>query len=107
MWRCCLVNVCLFASLSVLAPAQSPVPQSVPGATSGTANGHDDAAYRKLDQTFSFFRGRNAKEYYINSAKGIDEASFVSIGGIEQWVTIRGENRNNPVSCSCMEGRAT
>jgi len=28
---------------------------------------------------------------------GIDEASFVQLGGIEQFVTIRGEDRNNPV----------
>ena len=31
------------------------------------------------------------------SAKPIHEESFVRIGGIEQWITIRGENRNNPV----------
>jgi pimeloyl-ACP methyl ester carboxylesterase len=27
----------------------------------------------------------------------IDEASFVLLGGIEQWVTIRGDDRSNPV----------
>lgn len=27
----------------------------------------------------------------------IDEKGFVSIGGIEQWVSIQGQNRNNPV----------
>jgi len=42
-------------------------------------------------------RGRNARDYAIDSAKGIDEASYVAIGGIEQWVTVRGQDRNNPV----------
>jgi len=31
------------------------------------------------------------------SAQRIEEASFMSIGGIEQWVTIRGDDRRNPV----------
>jgi pimeloyl-ACP methyl ester carboxylesterase len=56
-----------------------------------------DPEYRKLDALASFLRARNAEQYAIKSAKGIDEASFVSIGGIEQWVTIRGQDRNNPV----------
>jgi pimeloyl-ACP methyl ester carboxylesterase len=33
----------------------------------------------------------------ISSADGIDEATFVPIGGSPQWVTIRGQNRKNPV----------
>jgi pimeloyl-ACP methyl ester carboxylesterase len=33
----------------------------------------------------------------IDSANGIDEGMFVRIGGTEQWVTIRGRNRANPV----------
>jgi proline iminopeptidase len=31
------------------------------------------------------------------SAQRIEDASFITIGGIEQWVTIRGEDRRNPV----------
>jgi proline iminopeptidase len=31
------------------------------------------------------------------SAQRIEEASFITIGGIEQWVTIRGDDRQNPV----------
>jgi proline iminopeptidase len=31
------------------------------------------------------------------SAQRIEEASFIAIGGIEQWVTIRGDDRRNPV----------
>jgi len=32
----------------------------------------------------------------IRSENGIDERRFVRIGGIEQWITIRGQNRENP-----------
>jgi pimeloyl-ACP methyl ester carboxylesterase len=39
----------------------------------------------------------NAKAYAIQTANGIDEAGYVKIGGIEQWVQIRGQDRNNPV----------
>jgi pimeloyl-ACP methyl ester carboxylesterase len=56
-----------------------------------------DAAYRKLDGLVSFLRARNTEQYAISPPKGIDEASFVTIGGIEQWVTIRGWGRDNPV----------
>jgi pimeloyl-ACP methyl ester carboxylesterase len=33
----------------------------------------------------------------VRTPNGIDEAMFVRIGGIDQWVTIRGRNRDNPV----------
>jgi pimeloyl-ACP methyl ester carboxylesterase len=56
-----------------------------------------DPEYRKLDALVSFLRARNAEQFAIRSAKGINEASFVSIGGIEQWITIRGQDRANPV----------
>src|SRR5262249_42939091 len=32
-----------------------------------------------------------------NPPRGIDEASFIRIGGIEQWVTVRGQDRDNAV----------
>jgi pimeloyl-ACP methyl ester carboxylesterase len=38
-----------------------------------------------------------AKATVINPATGIDEAMFVRIGGIDQWITIRGQERDNPV----------
>ncbi|MGG3571421.1 alpha/beta hydrolase [Bacillus gobiensis] len=40
---------------------------------------------------------KNAKGLQTNTPNGIVEGSFVKIGGIGQWITIRGENRNNPV----------
>jgi pimeloyl-ACP methyl ester carboxylesterase len=33
----------------------------------------------------------------VHTPNGIDEAMFVSLGGINQWITIRGQNRDNPV----------
>jgi pimeloyl-ACP methyl ester carboxylesterase len=35
--------------------------------------------------------------YAQGSAERIEEASFITIGGIEQWVTIRSDDRRNPV----------
>jgi pimeloyl-ACP methyl ester carboxylesterase len=56
-----------------------------------------DAEYRKFEKLAAFLRARNAKQFAVTSAKGIDEAKFVPIGGIEQWVTIRGQDHENPV----------
>lgn len=38
-----------------------------------------------------------AKATRIDPAKGIDEGLFVKIGGIDQWITIREQDRENPV----------
>lgn len=51
----------------------------------------------KLEAMFEFIRARNARDYVISAPNGIDEAKYLRIGGIDQWVTIRGENRDNPV----------
>src|SRR5580704_6927628 len=56
-----------------------------------------DTEYRKFDEVLSALRTRIAQQYAIDSAKGVDEAMYVHLGGIEQWVTIRGEDRQNPV----------
>jgi pimeloyl-ACP methyl ester carboxylesterase len=40
---------------------------------------------------------KNAQALAIATPNGIDERTFVRIGGIAQWLTIRGEDRNNPV----------
>jgi hypothetical protein len=40
---------------------------------------------------------RVAKALVIDSPSGIVEQRFVRIGGIEQWIQIRGEDRENPV----------
>ena len=44
-----------------------------------------------------FMQRRNAQKLIIEEPNGIREEQFVTIGGIEQWVTIRGHNRANPV----------
>jgi hypothetical protein len=33
----------------------------------------------------------------VHAEEGVSEQMFVQIGGIPQWVTIKGEDRNNPV----------
>jgi pimeloyl-ACP methyl ester carboxylesterase len=55
------------------------------------------AEFRKFEPWLTFLRTRNAQIYSITAANGIDEAAYVEIGGISQWITIRGEDRNNPV----------
>ena len=78
--------------LGSLACAQAPKDQQLPASPPAS-----DAEYRKFDELLSFLRARNAKRYAVSSPKGIDESSYVTLGGIAQWVTIRGEDRDNPV----------
>jgi pimeloyl-ACP methyl ester carboxylesterase len=52
---------------------------------------------RKLDSLFDLVRARGAADYAMSAPNGIDEAKYLKVGGIEQWVTIRGEDRANPV----------
>ena len=54
------------------------------------------ADLQKFDASLAFLRARNARDYAAASPNGIDEARFVEIGGIQQWITIRGDDRNNP-----------
>jgi len=55
------------------------------------------ADFQKLEPALKLLRSRNARTYAITGPNGIDEATYVKIGGIDQWITIRGEDRNNPV----------
>ena len=57
----------------------------------------DGDELRELAAAFDFLRTRNAQDYAISTPNSIDEAKFLKVGGIEQWVTIRGEDRANPV----------
>lgn len=45
----------------------------------------------------AWYQHQAAKALMIRTPNGIDEAMFVPIGGIQQWITIRGQDRNNPV----------
>ncbi len=44
-----------------------------------------------------------AQAIAIHTPKGIDEGMYVKIGEIDQWVQIRGQDRNNPVLL-CLHG---
>jgi pimeloyl-ACP methyl ester carboxylesterase len=97
MFRCCAFCALILICPALTASAQNPAPPSTQATPSATPNTYDDAAYRKLAEFLSWTQKRNAKDYAITSPKGIDEETYVPIGGIEQWVVIRGEDRNNPV----------
>jgi pimeloyl-ACP methyl ester carboxylesterase len=47
--------------------------------------------YRRLRQR------RAARPLVIDTPRGIAESGYVRVGGIDQWVQIRGRNRTNPV----------
>jgi pimeloyl-ACP methyl ester carboxylesterase len=53
--------------------------------------------FQKLEPALTFLRARSARDYAVTIPNGIDEANYVKIGGLEQWITIRGEDRKNPV----------
>ena len=89
---CCVSLFCL----NHPAFSQEKKPQQPPVAVPAPATPLD-AEYRKFDELASFVRARNARDYAISTVKGIDEANYITIGGIEQWLTIRGEDRSNPV----------
>src|SRR5690242_9994177 len=42
-------------------------------------------------------RAANARRLAITTPNGIDESGYVRIGGIGQWISVRGEDRDNPV----------
>jgi pimeloyl-ACP methyl ester carboxylesterase len=69
---------------------------AAPGAVAAQSPGQDREV-QKLDALMTALRSRNTRDYAITTANGIDEARYVEIGGIEQWITIRGEDRRNPV----------
>jgi pimeloyl-ACP methyl ester carboxylesterase len=79
-----LLIVISVVACGVLAQVAEPVPTNI-------------ADIQKLDAALTFLRARNERDYAITSPTGIDEARYVEIGGIQQWITIRGEDRNNPV----------
>ncbi|MEU6774028.1 alpha/beta hydrolase [Streptomyces sp. NPDC046759] len=42
-------------------------------------------------------RRAHARKLAITTPNGIDESSYVRIGGIDQWISVRGDDRANPV----------
>jgi pimeloyl-ACP methyl ester carboxylesterase len=62
------------------------------------SSGRSEAVeFQKFDPALTFLRARNARDYAVTTPNGIDEANYVKIGGLEQWIAIRGEDRKNPV----------
>ncbi len=45
----------------------------------------------------AYFQHLAAEELAIRSPNGVQEGRFVAIGGIKQWVQIRGDDQKNPV----------
>jgi pimeloyl-ACP methyl ester carboxylesterase len=45
----------------------------------------------------AFKRSRGARLMRIENPNGVDEQGYVRIGGIDQWISIRGEDLANPV----------
>src|ERR1700682_4624033 len=89
---------CIFACyLSLFCLCRGTFGQVAKGQQPPAATPAIDSEYRKFDSLLSFLRARNAQQYAISLPKGIDESQFVTIGGIEQWITIRGWDRDNPV----------
>jgi hypothetical protein len=43
------------------------------------------------------YRHHELAKYTVIEPVGIEEAFFTKIGGIDQWITIRGQDRENPV----------
>lgn len=56
-----------------------------------------NADLQKFRDMRSFLSKRNEQYYRITTPRGIEEARYVPIGGIEQYISIRGEDRDNPV----------
>jgi pimeloyl-ACP methyl ester carboxylesterase len=84
-WRsAALVFIC-GAALASLSAQEAPSTRSEAG------------EFQKLEPALKFLRARNARDYAVTTPNGIDEANYVKIGGLEQWITIRGEDRKNPV----------
>jgi hypothetical protein len=50
-------------------------------------------------------RRREAKKLIISAPNGVDEQRYVRIGGIDQWMAIRGEDRDNPALLFLHGGR--
>lgn len=82
-----LLSIVFFSASVMLAVAQE----------QGAEPSQDEVEFRKLEPILDFLRNRNARDYAITAPDGIDEGRYVEIGGIEQWITIRGLDRDNPV----------
>jgi pimeloyl-ACP methyl ester carboxylesterase len=77
-------GIVMVTAAAVFAQSQGPVAVS-------------DSDHAKFDRYEDFVRRRNAADYKVIGPDPIDEGRFVRVGGIDQWLTIRGADRRNPV----------
>jgi hypothetical protein len=89
------------AVVCALAAATEPTPARTQTAAPAAAD------VEKLLGFVSFVRDRSARDYAIATPDGIDDGRHVELGGIAQWITIRGEHRANPVVLFLHGGPAT
>jgi pimeloyl-ACP methyl ester carboxylesterase len=82
----------LMLTMLVGAYGESATAQDV-GAVAAAGN----ADLQQFQDMRSFVSKRNEQYYRVTASRGIDEARYVPIGGIEQYISIRGEDRDNPV----------
>jgi pimeloyl-ACP methyl ester carboxylesterase len=82
----------LMLTMLVGAYGESAAAQDV-GAVAASGN----ADLQQFQDMRSFVSKRNEQYYRVTASHGIDEARYVPIGGIEQYISIRGEDRDNPV----------
>jgi pimeloyl-ACP methyl ester carboxylesterase len=52
---------------------------------------------KRLEQWLAQSSRRTARAYAIEGADSVDEAGYVPIGGMDQWISIQGEDRTRPV----------
>src|SRR5882672_8640595 len=55
------------------------------------------SAYTVLAAGLLFFAVASTAVAAKCSPTGIDESAFVSAGGLDQWISIKGDDRRNPV----------
>src|SRR5688572_33239163 len=60
---------------------------------SGPSQALNAADYKKFQDWTAFLSNRNAQAYAVTGSNSIDESAYVKIGGIDQWITIRGQDR--------------
>ena len=90
-----LAVLCLGAT--IIAPTSTRLSAGAPAQVAADVQKLDATDIQTLATATTFVRERNARDYAIATPSGVDEGRYVEIGGIEQWITIRGDDRRNPV----------
>jgi pimeloyl-ACP methyl ester carboxylesterase len=89
-WQIALVTLIALSTTGVSSVC-TPEPQSKPQEAASPQD------LNKFVGWLDFFQKRNVQKYAVTGSNHIDESAYIKIGGIDQWVTIRGQDRNNPV----------